>query len=403
MRGLQNVARDARDNHGMPRSVDRSAFTVGKNLAATPGAVVHASEPLELLQYYPTTATVQSRPVVVVPPQINKYYVMDLAPGRSFVEYAVAQGFLVFVVSWRDVTAAQRHWGLDVYVDALADALRVAATIAKTDDTAVVGVCAGGLTTAALLGLLAARGEALVPAAAFGVTHLDYSLPSTLGMMGTPEIVGRATRSSGRSGVIDRRALSAMFALLRPNDLVWNYWVRNNLLGEAPPAFDVLAWNADSTCLSARLHEDFLDIFLNNTLARGDLSVQGVPVDLAKTDCDVLFMGAASDHLVPWKACYASAELFGGSREFVLSSSGHIQSLVNPPGSPKMSISFGDQAGLDADEWLATAKQTPGVWWERWATWQKARSGPDRRAPSQLGDRAHPPTVPAPGRYVLGA
>ncbi len=342
--------------------------------------------------------------MVVVPPQINKYYVMDLAPGRSFVEYAVAQGFQVFAVSWRNPTAAQRDWGLGTYVDALEEAMEAAAEVVASDDVAAVGVCAGGLTTAALArpaGLvrppshqhLHLRGDAAGLQRA--VHHRDAGHPRRDGL-------GRCGHRS-RRGTLGPEALGALFSMLRPNDLIWNYWVNNNLLGEDPPAFDVLAWNADGTALPATLHKEFLDVFLHNALARGELSCLGCPIDLRKVDCDILSVGARNDHLVPWQACFATTTLFGGESEFVLSSSGHIQSLVNPPGSKKMAIATGMVTGPDPDEWLATSTESPGVWWERWVNWQGARAGGERQAPNRLGSRLHPAQGPAPGRYVHNA
>lgn len=400
LRGLRNIGRDVAHNHGMPRSVAPGFFEAGRNVATTPGVVVHTSEVCELIQYAPTTESVFAQPVVVVPPQINKYYVMDLAPGRSFVEYAVSRGFQVFAVSWRNPTVAQRHWNLDTYVDALHDGLRAAAEITGSDGVSVVGVCAGGLTAAGLMGWLASRREELVRSAAFAVTQMDYDVRSLLGMFGTTKLVSRTVRGSASTGALSAAALALIFSALRPNDLIWNYWVNNNLLGEDPPTFDVMAWNSDGTSLPAALHAQFLDLCLHNTLARGTLSIHGSTIDLGKVECDTLVVGARNDHLVPWKACYANTDLFGGSSEFVLSSSGHVQSLVNPPGSAKMTITTGPEPGADPDEWLASSTQAPGVWWERWATWLESRADAQHRAPSTLGSRTHPPGVPAPGHYV---
>jgi len=401
-RGLRNLSRDLRQNHGLPRPVDRAAFRVGQDLAATPGGVVFANEVCELLQFTPSTTAVFARPVVVVPPQINKYYVMDLAPGRSFVEYAVAQGFQMFAASWRNPTPAQRRWGLQTYVEALEEAVEAVVAITGSDDVAAVGVCAGGLTTAALLGRHAFCGRDLVHSATFAVTQLDYDVPSTIGMLGVPHVVTGAARASRQRGTIGPEALGAVFSMLRPNDLIWNYWVRNNLLGEDPPAFDVLAWNADGTSLPADLHAEFLEVFLHNSLARGELPCLDTPVDLQKVTCDVLSVGARNDHLVPWKACFATTQLFGGHSDFVLSSSGHIQSLVNPPGSKKMAVTTGPVTSPDPDAWLASATESPGVWWHEWAAWQGARAGGERTAPSRLGNRRHPVRSPAPGTYVFG-
>ena len=401
VRGIRNLTRDVLTNKGFPQSVPPGRFQVGKNLAVSPGAVVHRSEVCELIQFAPSTGTVHDRPVVIVPPQINKYYVMDLAPGRSFVEFAVAQGFQVFSVSWRNPSSSDGAWGLDTYVAELERAAGVAAEISGADAVSTVSVCAGGLTTAALLGHLAAQRDELVHAATFAVTHLDYRVPSSIGMLGTPRLVRRSAEASSRRGVLDGRGLYALFALLRPNDLVWNFWVNNNLLGDEPSAFDVMAWNADSTSLPAALHGDFLDIFLNNTLARGELDVLGSRVDIGKVECDALVVGARTDHLVPWKACYATTQLLGGRCDFLLSSSGHIQCLVSPPGKPKMTVATGPEPGTDADEWLAHSREAPGVWWEHWARWQAPRAGGRRASPTVLGSPSHPAGDPAPGLYVL--
>ncbi len=394
LRGFRNFGLDVLHNRGRPRTVDRSEFNLGRNLAATPGAVVFKNEVCELIQYTPRTQVVWETPVVVVPPQINKFYVMDLSPGRSFVEHAVERGFQVCAVSWRSPNHNQGHWDLDTYVRALHDAVRAAAEICSSESVSIVGVCAGGLTTAGLLGYLAALGDDLVRSATFAVTQIDYDVPSTIGMFRNSRVVGNSTRISEISGSLDGIMLETMFAALRPNDLIWNYWVNNNLLGEDPAAFDVLAWNADSTALPAALHADFLDIYLNNGLARGEVSVLGPRVDLTKVGCDTMVVAGRTDHLVPWQACYASCRLFGGASEFVLTSSGHIQSLVNPPGSPRMTVTTGPDTDRSADEWIAECKEAPGVWWERWADWQARarRRGPARsavsRQPCQSGGRA---------------
>ncbi len=221
-----------------------------------------------------------------------------------------------------------------------------------------------------------------------------------IGLFGRPDIVRRATRASERAGTTGAVESRNMFAMLRPNDLIWNYWVNNNLLGESPSAFDILHWNSDSTRLPAALHADFLDIFWNNTLATGAFPVSGSPIDLGKVDRDTLVVAARNDHLTAWRACYASTQLFGGRSEFVLSSSGHIQSLVNPPGNPRMTVNTGPDPGPDPDEWLARSDTTTGSWWEVWAGWNAARSGHRRPARPGLGSERHPAGIAAPGAYV---
>jgi polyhydroxyalkanoate synthase len=400
-RGATNIARDVASNKGFPRSSDPAAFKVGRDLALTPGAVVHRSEVCELLQFTPTTPTVFETPVVLVPPQINKYYFMDLAPGRSLVEFAVQQGFPMFAISWRNPTAEHREWSLDTYVGAVQDAIRAACEITGSTAANTISLCAGGITTAALLGHLAATGEALINSASFAVTLLDFSVPTMIGLLGKPDIVRNAVRTSIRAGTTDTVETRNLFAMLRPNDLIFNYWVNNNLLGDFPSAFDILYWNSDSTRLPAALHADFLDMFLNNTLATGAFRVFGNPIDLGKVEQDTFVVGARTDHLTAWRACYAATQLFGGQSRFVLSSSGHIQSLVNPPGNPKMTVTTGPDPCRDPDDWLARSDMTTGSWWELWAEWLATRSGERHPAPTALGSQQHPAGIAAPGRYVL--
>jgi polyhydroxyalkanoate synthase subunit PhaC len=400
-RGLENFSRDLLTNKGLPRSVNRDTLRVGRDLAITPGAVVFQSEVCELLQYTPTTETVHSIPMVLVPPQINKYYFMDLAPGRSFVEHCVQQGFQMFVISWRNPTEEHRDWNLDTYIDAVHEALQAACEIAGTEQTNTVSLCAGGITTAALLGHLASTQDTLVNCATFAVTLLDFTVPTMIGMLASPAIIENSQRSTKRGGVLSGGSASALFSLLRPNDLIWNYWVHNNLMGEEPPTFDVLAWNADSTRLPAALHADFLDLFMQNSLATGNFSVHGTPIDLSKVECDSFVVGARTDHLTAWKACYATTQILGGNSRFALSSSGHIQALVNPPGNPKMTVATSEAIDADPDQWLTAAPTVTGSWWEPWALWAAARSGERHRAPAALGSAAHPAGEAAPGLYVL--
>jgi polyhydroxyalkanoate synthase len=399
--GAANIARDIRTHKGLPRTADPDAHRVGRDLGVTPGSVVFRNEVCELLQYRPLTDAVRTTPVVLVPPQINKYYFMDLAPGRSLVEYTLSQGLQMFVVSWRNPTPEHRHWDLDTYVAGVEEAMRAAALIAGTEQVNTISLCAGGITTAALLGRLSAIGDPLINCATFAVTLLDFSVPTMIGMFGSPTIVGNARAAAQRRGVLPAHEAEAIFCMLRPNDLIWNYWVRSNLLGEQPPAFDVLSWNADPTRLPAGLHLDFLDMFEHNTLANGDRSVLGTKVDLGRVSCDTFVVGARNDHLTAWKACYATTGLLGGESQFALSTSGHIQSLVNPPGNPKMSVSVGPALESDPERWLTGAETLPGSWWEPWARWASARSGELRPAPTGLGHHCHPELYPAPGRYVL--
>jgi poly[(R)-3-hydroxyalkanoate] polymerase subunit PhaC len=399
--GLRNFVADLWENNGMPAQVDKRPFQVGKNLAITPGAVVLRTPLCEVIQYAPATDKVLARPLVLIPPQINKYYIMDLAPGRSLIEYAVNHGVQIFAISWRNPTPAERDWGLDEYVAVCKDALDAACEITGSPDANVLGVCAGGITTALLLGHLAARGEMRVHAATLLVTMLDTSLPSMTGMFATEAAIKSAVARSARNGVLDGADMARVFAWLRPNDLVWNYWVNNYLLGNQPPPFDILYWNSDSTCLPARLHAGFLDIFLRNPLGRaGEVSVLGTPIDLKRVACDTYLVAGMTDHICAWRACYRATAMFGGRAEFVLGSSGHIQSLVNPPGNFKSRYYLNAALPESAEQWLKGAAEHKGSWWEHWTKWLAQRSGDERPAPAALGSERFRPAAAAPGLFV---
>jgi poly[(R)-3-hydroxyalkanoate] polymerase subunit PhaC len=402
-KGLLNLVDDVRHNGAMPKSVDRTPFTIGENVAATPGAVVYRDEVCEVIQYTPSTPFVRSRPVLMVPPQINKYYFMDLAPGRSFIEHAVAQGIPFFVMSWRNPGPEHRDWNLDTYGGAILRAIDAARDISRSDDVNLISLCAGGITATTVLNKLAADNDERVHSASYGVTLLDFDVPAPIGMFSSPEIVGLSRLRSRQAGVLDGQTLANVFTWLRPNDLVWNYWVNNYLLGKEPPSFDILAWNADSTNLPRALHSQFLDIFSDNVLATpGRLEVLGAPVDLSRIKVDTYVTGATTDHLTPWRGCYRTTQLLSGDSTFILSNAGHIASLINPPGNPKSHYFAGPEPGVEADEWLAGAKQEQGTWWTHWAQWVLERSGDERKAPARLGSRKYRPLEDAPGSYVRG-
>lgn len=402
--GARHAWYDVRHNGGMPSMVDSRPFVPGDTVAATPGEVVFRSPVLELIQYAPATTRVHRRPVVVVPPQINRYYVLDLAPGRSLVEHLVNSGHQVFLVSWRNPSPEQRDWGLDTYLAAVLEATDAVLEITGSDDLNVLGVCAGGITTAALLGHLAATGDERVHSASFLVTILDWSVPSTVGTMVSGPVLNAARRASSK-GVLEGKALAKVFAWLRPNDLVWNYWVNNYLMGKNPPAYDVLAWNNDATDLPAELHHEFLTMAAENSLAEpGKVVALDTPVDLGAIVCDSFVVGAVTDHITPWTACYETVNLLGGPSEFVLSSQGHIQALVNPSGNPKGQYLTNTEATgveMTPDEWHRDAVPHAGSWWDYWATWLAKRGGAKIAAPTELGSAAHPATIAAPGTYVL--
>lgn len=361
LRGARNLVSDVRRNGGMPSMVDPGAFEVGRNLALTPGAVVARDEVGELLQYSPTTETVFERPILVVPPPIGRFYFLDLAPGRSFVEHAVSRGLQTFMLSWRNPTAEQRDWNLDTYAARVVAAIDEVRAISGSDDVNLVGFCAGGIIASTVLNHLAATGDDRVHSMSYAVTLLDFGLPGLLNAFSAPRALQLVRGRTRRSGIIDSRQLGSAFAWMRPDDLVFNYWVNNYLLGERPAPFDILAWNADGTNLPAALHHDFLDIFEHNVLVTpGVVTVLGSPVRLDSITVPTFVTGAIADHLTPWHGCYRTTQLLSGECTFVLSYSGHIASLVNPPGNPKAHYWTGGAPGPDPDEWLTGAERHQG-------------------------------------------
>jgi polyhydroxyalkanoate synthase len=402
VRGLTHMIQDLATNGGLPSQVNMKAFQVGKDLAISPGAVVFKNEVLELIQYQPTTAQVYQRPLLIVPPQVNKFYVLDLSPDKSMVRYLVDGGFQVFMISWRNPTPEQREWGFERYDQAILEAIDVARAITGSPDVNIAAACLGGMTLATLLGYLAARGDRRVHAATFLVTVLDSSVESTMGLFATKETIAAAKQASRLHGVLDGQELARAFAWLRPNDLIWNYWVNNYLIGNDPAAFDVLYWNNDTTRLPARLHADLLDAFEANAFASpGTLRILGTPIDLSIVTNDTYVVAGITDHITPWQGCYATTQLLGGQVTFILSNSGHIQALLNPPGNPKASYFVQDHYPADPAQWQAGAQKRAGSWWEDWRDWLGGRAGETKPAPREPGNEQYLPGTPAPGTYVF--
>jgi polyhydroxyalkanoate synthase subunit PhaC len=402
--GIENLVGDLARNGGLPAQVDARKFAVGKNLATTPGSVVHRTAVMELIQYRPMGEEVHKRPLLIAPPQINKFYVFDLVPEKSIVQLALTGGLQTFAISWKNPTAAESDFGLDTYVGALEEAVDVMRDITGSDDVNIWGSCSGGITTSAFLAHLAARGERKVHSATVAVCVLDMTVAqnTTAGLFVTPESMLAAKNASRVAGVLEGRELARMFAWMRPNDLIWNYWVNNYLMGHTPPAFDVLYWNNDTTRLAARLHGDFLDLIDTNPFVdAGQLAVHGTPLDMRKLGIDSYVVAGLTDHITPWQGCYKTAKLYGERSTFVLANNGHIQSLLNPPGNPKAMFWTGATRADDAEAWLEQATKHQGSWWPHWFEWIKARSGETAPAPTDLGNVAHPPLDAAPGRYVM--
>jgi polyhydroxyalkanoate synthase len=402
--GLKNYFDDLTRNRGMPSMVDTSAFKVGENLATTPGAVVLRNEVLELIQYTPTTATVRKRPLLVTPPQINKYYALDLSPDKSMIRFLVESGIQTFAISWRNPTADHRDWGLETYVVALDEAVDAVREISGCEDISMMGSCSGGITSTAYFATLANAAEAKIKNLVLAVCLLDPSSAeeTTLGCLMTPETMRMAKESSRSKGILDGHDLARMFAWMRPNDLIWNYWVNNYLLGNQPPAFDILYWNADTTRLPAALHGDYLDLYFTNPFMNaGKLTLKGKTVDMSKVKADSYVIAGVTDHITPWKGVYKTAQILGEGTTFVLSNSGHLQSLLNPPTNPKASFMIGQIRADAPDAFLSSAEKRKGSWWLDWRAWLFARSGDEVTAPASLGSVRHPTIGVAPGTYVF--
>jgi polyhydroxyalkanoate synthase len=342
-------------------------------------------------------------PLLVVPPTINKYYIIDLAPGRSLVEYLVASGQQVFVVSWRNPDARHRDWGADAYGRAILEALQATRRICRVDRSLLLGLCSGGILAAMTLVHLAAAGDQ-ERVAGFGlaVAVLDQARAGTAGAFLDERTARAAVAASAARGYLDGRALAEVFAWLRPGDLIWSYWVNNYLQGRTPAPFDILYWNADTTRMTAALHRDFLRLAVDNALTRpGGAAMLGSPVDLAELDTDAYVVAGVADHLCPWQSCYRSTQLLGGRSRFVLSSSGHIASMVNPPGNGKASYRTAPDTPPDPADWLDGAVSERGSWWPDYVGWLERRGGGDKARPRRLGAAGLPPMEPAPGTYVL--
>ncbi len=404
--GLQHFMHDMAANNGLPLMVDKSKFRLGENLGTSAGKVVYVEDHLELIQYAPTTGEVWKVPVFIVPPQINKFYIWDLAPGRSIVEYLVGQGHQVFIVSWRNPSDAQSDWGLESYVLALDRASAAVCEITGSETLNIVGACSGGITAALLIALWGARRKKLAESFSLLVAIIDIegSTDTSLGLFANIEVLELAKLFSRSKGVLEGRDLERAFAWLRPNDLIWAYWVNNYLLGQEPPAFDILYWNSDTTNLPAALHGDLLDLLEYGGMAGGNgPTIGGHKLGLAEITCDVYLVGGETDHITPWDGTYLTTRGLGGKWQYVLSQSGHIQSLINPPGNPKARFLTNIANPPTADAFLAGAETHQGSWWPHWAEWLSAHSGDKVAAPKALGSKRHKPGVDAPGTYALAA
>ena len=410
IKGLKNAYDDLVNNKGMVSQVDKKPFKLGENVATSKGAVVLRTEMMELIHYAPTTDEVHAVPQLTIPPQINKMYINDLSPEKSVVKYQVDNGIQTFVISWKNPSKDQGHWDMADYVNSCREAMEAVAAITKSDKVNVSAGCSGGQTAAMLASKLAADakgGKSLLGTLTLMVCVLhpkqnDIEAGSLISDNG----LALARRRADKAGVIKGDDLARGFAWLRPNDLIWNYVINNYLLGQDPPAFDVLFWNADATNLSASLMGDFLTIF--ETLAftrKGEVEMVDHKIDLSKVKSDLFILGGVTDHITPWKATYRSTQLFGSKDvTYVLSHSGHMQAILNPPGNPKARYYVQKDDGPlpdTADEWLKGTEEIAGSWWPFWMDWLQTRSGEKVKAPGKLGNTKYKPLDPAPGLYVM--
>jgi polyhydroxyalkanoate synthase subunit PhaC len=404
VRGVRHFIADMAAAPRVPSMVAPDAFTLGETVAATPGAVVYRNEVLELIQYSPQTDEVLTVPLLMIPPVINKFYVLDIAPGRSMIEYFLRQGQQIFAISWRNPTADQRDWDFDTYGQAILDALDAVEKITGSDRTHLQASCSGGILAAMTAAHLTTIGQGdRLAGLTLMVTVLDQRKAGFAAAAIDEEMANIAIALSARKGYLDGRSLAEVFAWLRPTDLVWRYWVNNYVEGKTPAAFDVLFWNADTTRMAAGLHRDMVMTGLHNSLVSpGEATMLGTPVDLSKLAADVYVVAGISDHISPWQACYRSAQLLGSEDlRFVLSSSGHIAALVNPPGNPRASYRVGTVDEPDPAAWLQTAEKSTDSWWPDFVAWLGQRGGAKKPAPATLGGAGMAPLEPAPGSYVL--
>ena len=407
IKGLKNAYTDLTQNKGMVSQVDKRPFKLGENVATSKGCVVLRTEMMELIQYAPSTDEVYEIPQLTIPPQINKMYINDLSPEKSIVKWQVDNGIQTFVISWRNPSKEQGHWDMADYVRSCREAMEAVAAITGAKKVNVSAGCSGGQTAAMLASKMASDEDELLGALTLMVCVLhpkqnDIEAGSLISENG----LALARRRASKQGVIKGGDLARGFAWLRPNDLIWNYVINNYLLGEDPPAFDVLFWNADATNLSASLMGDFLTVF--ETLAftkNGEVEMVDHKIDLGKVKSDLFILGGVTDHITPWKATYRSTQLFGSKDvTYVLSQSGHMQAILNPPGNIKAKFYVQKKKGklpATADEWLQGTEEVAGSWWPYWMEWIQARAGGKKPAPQRLGDKTHPPLDPAPGLYVL--
>ncbi|MEG2581876.1 PHA/PHB synthase family protein [Comamonas sp.] len=403
-KGIQNLLHDMEQGH--VSMTDESLFEVGKNVATTEGAVVYENEIFQLIEYKPLTAKVHERPFLLVPPCINKYYILDLQPENSLIRYAVSQGHRTFVVSWRNPDESLGHLTWDDYIEeALIRAIKVVQEIGGTPQINALGFCVGGTMLSAALAVLSARNEHPVASATLLTTLVDFTDTGVLDVFIDESFVQMREAQMGQGGLLKGQELASTFSFLRPNDLVWNYVVGNYLKGETPPPFDLLYWNSDATNLPGPWYAWYLrNMYLENNMVQpGKLSVSGTPLDLGAIDIPVYIYGSREDHIVPITASYAATQVLPGNKRFVMGASGHIAGVINPPAKKKRSHWIREDGALPAthSEWLSGAQELAGSWWTDWSEWLQGHAGKLVPAPKRYGRATKYKAIEdAPGRYV---
>jgi polyhydroxyalkanoate synthase subunit PhaC len=399
--GVNNMVEDLRSQGGWPTQVDTSGYELGVNMAATPGAVVFRNDLIELIQYTPQTEQVFETPLLFCPPWINKYYIMDLAPGRSLIEWAIQHGHSSFVISYRNPDSSMRDFGLGDYLRlGLREALNVVREITKAHDVNLVSLCLGGTLSAIGLADSAAIGDTSIKSATFLNTMTDFSAPGVLGIFTDEETITGLERQMEKDGFLEAGAMSHVFDALRANDLIFQYVGNNWLQGKKPPAFDLLVWNGDGTRMPAKMHSEYLrSCYLNNQFAKGEFRVDGRPIDPKDVTVDTYVVSAINDHIVPWTSGYKTATIFSGQNRFILTTAGHIAGVVNPPG-PKPKYWTNDDHPEDPLAWKDEATLVDDTWWQDWSEWIARHGGEKVEAKRRLGNKTYPALEDAPGSYV---
>ena len=399
--GFENLLADMRK--GGLTITDETAFEVGKNVAVSEGAVIFENELFQLIQYAPLTDRTASRPLVIVPPCINKFYILDLQPENSFVRFAAEQGQTVFLVSWRNPDASCGHVTWDDYLaQGAMKAIEVALAVSGADKVNAVGWCVGGTILSSALAVMRARGDESVASLTLLTTMLDFREPGDLGVFIDEQGVAQREQTIGQGGIYPGSELGFVFQTLRANDLIWPNVINNYLKGKSPEAFDLLYWNADATNLPGPMYAWYLrNMYLENNLrVAGKLTMCDTRVDLGDIDMPSYVLATQEDHIVPWRSAYRTTQLVSGKSQFVLGASGHIAGVINPASKNKRSYWAGGKQGDDPQAWLASATETPGSWWTHWMTWLKPQAGKQVAARKKQGNARHKPIEPAPGRYV---